>query len=289
MSRCIVIGDIHGCSEEFALLLEAVSYQQGKDRLILLGDLIDRGPDPAGVVKLARKVGAECIMGNHEEKALRWRRHEKIKALWKANNSLHPYINPMRPIHPDRLAQWAQIPDIDWDWITTWPCYIHINDVWTAVHAGCFPGVEIERQKPNDLMRIRYVDTARMKVVAPTKKGDQPDNCVSWTSLWKGPRRIIYGHETYKNVTSTYGENLAPLKMVIQKEGMPELIIDITKGTSTIGIDTGAVYGGLLTAFIVYDPPQKLDPDAKTAKYMTNTIQVKAKKQYVENKAWDEE
>lgn len=256
MSRIITVGDIHGCIEEFALLLESVSYQQGKDRLILLGDLIDRGPDPAGVVKLAREVEAECIMGNHEEKALRWRRHEKIKALWKANNSTHHYMNPMLPIHPDRLAQWAQIPDKDWDWIATWPCYIHINDAWTAVHAGCFPGVEIERQKPNDLMRIRYVDPIKMKVVTPTKKGEQPDNCVCWTELWKGPRRIIYGHETYKN----------------------------TKASEfSLGIDTGCVYGEKLTAIIF---------ESRTEDYPFPTIScatVRAKKAYVENKAWDEE
>lgn len=275
--RCVVIGDIHGCSEELALLLEAVSYQQGKDRLILLGDLIDRGPDPAGTVKLAREIGAECIMGNHEEKALRWRRHEKIKALWEANNSIHPYINPMRAIHPDRLAQWAAIPDKDWDWIETWPCYIHINDAWTAVHAGCFPGVDVERQKTNDLMRIRYIDPVRMKVVAPTKKGEKPDNCVFWTSLWKGPRRIIYGHETYKNIVVTEGENLTPIGP-----------LKITDGIATIGIDTGGVYGGLLTAFIIYDPPQKLGANSNF-EYCTKTIQINAKKQYVENKAWDEE
>ncbi|HVS08844.1 MAG TPA: metallophosphoesterase, partial [Planctomycetota bacterium] len=44
-----VVGDIHGCAEELARLLERLATGSG-DRLVAVGDLFHRGPDPAGVV-----------------------------------------------------------------------------------------------------------------------------------------------------------------------------------------------------------------------------------------------
>src|ERR1043165_4630837 len=149
--RAIVIGDIHGCIDEFRKLLESVKLRED-DRLILLGDLIDRGPDPARVVRLAHDLRAECAMGNHEEKALRWRRPE----LRRREDPDH-YKNPMRGIDQSRLDEWAKIPDSDWDWIASLPKFIHINDDYVGVHAGCMPDVAIENQIPNELMRLRYV------------------------------------------------------------------------------------------------------------------------------------
>ena len=49
--QTILIGDIRGCSREFSALLDHVSPGRD-DRLILLGDLVNKGPDPAGVVKI---------------------------------------------------------------------------------------------------------------------------------------------------------------------------------------------------------------------------------------------
>ena len=48
MSR-YVIGDIHGCADELRYLVEALPLARG-DRLVFLGDYIDRGPDSRGVV-----------------------------------------------------------------------------------------------------------------------------------------------------------------------------------------------------------------------------------------------
>ena len=42
--RTLVVGDIHGKLELFNLLLEKMEYRAGEDRLILIGDLVDRGP-----------------------------------------------------------------------------------------------------------------------------------------------------------------------------------------------------------------------------------------------------
>ncbi|RTE06214.1 metallophosphoesterase family protein [Paenibacillus whitsoniae] len=74
MARTLAISDIHGCAAEFKALLEKVSYKPGEDRLILLGDYVDRGPASKEVVehvmKLVREHGAIAIKGNHDARFL---------------------------------------------------------------------------------------------------------------------------------------------------------------------------------------------------------------------------
>ena len=71
--RTIIIGDIHGCFKELVLLLEKVQFDQGRDLLISLGDMIDRGPRSFQVFEYLRslksRMGEACILirGNHEQ------------------------------------------------------------------------------------------------------------------------------------------------------------------------------------------------------------------------------
>ncbi|MBL8825984.1 MAG: serine/threonine protein phosphatase [Planctomycetaceae bacterium] len=71
--RLIAVGDIHGCDAAFAALLGAIAPQP-TDRIILLGDLVDRGPDSRGVIDRILQLRATCqvdvILGNHEEMML---------------------------------------------------------------------------------------------------------------------------------------------------------------------------------------------------------------------------
>jgi len=75
MSR-YVIGDIHGCCEELCHLVEALPLARG-DRLVFLGDYIDRGPDSSGVVSYLlalqesyHEVKFVFLKGNHEDMLL---------------------------------------------------------------------------------------------------------------------------------------------------------------------------------------------------------------------------
>ena len=62
------IGDIQGCYDEFSGLLELLSFDAANDRLWLLGDLINRGTDNLGVIRLVRSLGAavSIVLGNHD-------------------------------------------------------------------------------------------------------------------------------------------------------------------------------------------------------------------------------
>lgn len=75
MGRLIAIGDVHGCVEELTGLVEQIDPGT-EDRVVFLGDLIDRGPDSVGAVRLARATieripDSLSILGSHEAKLAR--------------------------------------------------------------------------------------------------------------------------------------------------------------------------------------------------------------------------
>ena len=57
--RTIIIGDVHGCLDELESLVSRCGYAVG-DRLILVGDLVAKGPDSLGVVAWARALPRTC-------------------------------------------------------------------------------------------------------------------------------------------------------------------------------------------------------------------------------------
>src|SRR5262245_13698118 len=68
--RTIAIGDIHGCADALAALIDAIA-PLADDTVISVGDLIDRGPDSRGVIEQMIALGGQCwlitLQGNHEE------------------------------------------------------------------------------------------------------------------------------------------------------------------------------------------------------------------------------
>src|SRR6056297_2712639 len=81
MPRTIAIGDVHGCADEFEELLNALELEP-EDRVIQLGDLVNRGPSSHAALELARQYKVEAIIGNHELRLLR-AREEGRKSLLK--------------------------------------------------------------------------------------------------------------------------------------------------------------------------------------------------------------
>lgn len=78
VERYIIIGDVHGCTYELMELIDLLQPTH-KDHIIWAGDLVDKGPDSAGVVKIARnlsdKIPTTLVEGNHENKHRRFRKH----------------------------------------------------------------------------------------------------------------------------------------------------------------------------------------------------------------------
>ncbi|KLU83363.1 Ser/Thr protein phosphatase [Magnaporthiopsis poae ATCC 64411] len=69
--RLVIVGDVHGMKAPLERLLEKVGFKrEGGDHLIIVGDLINKGPDSAGVVELAMSLGASAVRGNNEDRVL---------------------------------------------------------------------------------------------------------------------------------------------------------------------------------------------------------------------------
>src|SRR2546421_9656317 len=103
--RTLVIGDVHGKLALLNRLIQETGYQAGEDRLIFIGDLVDRGEDSRGVVERAIELQRESpdqvmiIKGNHEammEAALGQPPDAQQAELWFYNGgveNLQSYVN----------------------------------------------------------------------------------------------------------------------------------------------------------------------------------------------------
>lgn len=67
MERTIFIGDVHGCLEELKEMVKALGVGSS-DRVICLGDLVNKGPDSIGVIRYVYSSGFKSVVGNHDLK-----------------------------------------------------------------------------------------------------------------------------------------------------------------------------------------------------------------------------
>jgi serine/threonine protein phosphatase 1 len=132
-SRTFVIGDIHGCAATLRRLVDEMLRPLPVDRILLLGDLIDRGPDSKGVLDFIfelreRGLSVDGIRGNHEEMCLRAGEDPYYLELWNANGGLATLAS----FHADGPGD---IPRRYRDFLAALPLYI-LLDNFVIVHAG---------------------------------------------------------------------------------------------------------------------------------------------------------
>ena len=200
--RLIAIGDIHGCYQEFGDLLERLSLTKD-DQLILLGDLVNRGPDSGKVIDLARAHRALSLLGNHELRLLNYRR---------SNDTAFQKENDAETI--------AKLQPEDWAYLEAMPLTHYVEEMNTVfVHGGFLPNEPWQKQPANVVTRIQVID----RDGRPRKRADEP-SAPAWADLWNGPPFVVYGHTP-----------------------RPE----VYKLKWSIGIDTGCVTGGHLTAYVL--------------------------------------
>lgn len=176
--RIYAIGDIHGRLDAFEALLariDADSAARGPAtvRLILLGDLVDRGPDSKGVVERAMALGRErphvtVLKGNHEELLLRTlggdRQSAGVFARHGGRETLISYGVDEEEYDAADLGEMialaaAHVPQHHIDYLEGLERMARAGD-YVFVHAGIRPGVPLDAQRGADLRWIRADFTA---------------------------------------------------------------------------------------------------------------------------------
>jgi bis(5'-nucleosyl)-tetraphosphatase (symmetrical) len=119
------VGDIQGCYHELEQMLELIEFDHKKDKLWLVGDLVNRGADSLSVLRLVRSMGdaAITVLGNHDLHLL---------AVAAGVAELH---------HSDTLDEILAAPDRDE--LLTWlrsQRMLHVQDNFVLLHAGLLPG-----------------------------------------------------------------------------------------------------------------------------------------------------
>jgi serine/threonine protein phosphatase 1 len=174
--QTLVIGDIHGCYEEFQSLLDKAGLTED-DSIISVGDCVDRGPNTPAVLRFfQKKSNAQLIMGNHERKHVRADRHEVKLALSQKISRIQ-----FGETYPAALAFMSELP-----------LYLDLPDA-LVVHGYLEPGLPLSQQ--------------RSTVLCGTMGGDnylraQYDH--PWYELYDGDKPLVVGHHDYSNTDQPF-------------------------------------------------------------------------------------
>lgn len=169
--RTFVIGDIHGCYDELRALLGMVSLTSD-DQIIHIGDLVDRGPNPAAVVDFFRQTpNATSILGNRDDKHVR------------AYDGELDY-NGTRTVTKQQFGDDARYAEAV-AYMRTLPLYIELPEA-LLVHGYYEPGIPIEQQKRDVLLGHPEGETLLLQ-----------NDYDPWYEYYDGGKPIVFGHRDY--------------------------------------------------------------------------------------------
>jgi bis(5'-nucleosyl)-tetraphosphatase (symmetrical) len=268
------IGDVQGCNAELGALLAAIGFSAERDRLWFVGDLVNRGPDSLGVLRRVRALGAAAVttLGNHDLHLLalahgvgRPRSDDTLGDVLEApdRDALIDWLLEQPLLHEESGVEFmllhAGLPP-QWDRPTARRCAREFEHALRRDPARLFKTMygdkpdrwdgtleEIERLRftVNCFTRLRYVDAqGRLALKAKGAPGNGAPGKASSAGLipwfaapnarWRG-NPIVFGH------WSTLG---------------------YFRTAEVIGLDTGCVWGGSLTALRL-DGDGSADTDGK--------------------------
>ena len=154
MGKIFAIGDIHGCRSYLEELIAKIKIDPHEDRIVFIGDYVDRGPDVRGVVELILSLKHQykliCLIGNHERLLLDYYDYGYNRDLWLANGGIQTIDTYGTTSNGKKLA----IPRDHLKFFRSLQPYYETEDT-IFVHAGLKPGVPLIEQNMIDLVWIR--------------------------------------------------------------------------------------------------------------------------------------
>lgn len=165
--RTIVVGDIHGCFDELAELLEKAALNDA-DRVVSVGDLVTKGEKSREVLDLFMSDARfDAVLGNHDLALLRYWRGES---------------NTLKAAQRKTVAELEDGKDRYFNYLASLPLLIDLG-THLVVHAGVRPGVPFDLQSPDDLTALRTLGADR------TSRDGTP-----WYEVYRGEKIVLFGH-----------------------------------------------------------------------------------------------
>jgi len=251
------IGDIQGCDAALGRLLDTIDFSPSRDTVYLLGDLVNRGPDSAAVLRRCMRHGdaIRCLLGNHD-----------LHLLAAAHGA-------RKPSRRDTLGTVLDAPDRDvlLDWVRQQPlarAHMHAGQTLLMVHAGVLPTWTVAET-------LAYADEVHAALRSPdlpgflhTMYGNTPDH---WHNDLVGADRLRVIVNTLTRLRFCSAEGVMDFESTESASATPPGLMpwfDVpgrrTAGTlmafghwstlgwlnrsNLLGLDTGCVWGGCLSA-----------------------------------------
>lgn len=258
IKRLIIVGDVHGMQKSLQALLETVNFNRHKgDHLILVGDLVNKGPDSAGVIDLAIKLGASAVRGNHDNAVLDAAAETKPARddlpqsgsiletpLTDQSEEPDPAVGKRHSAATYKTA--SELSSSQLDWLASLPLILRVKlpkcpksslgdiDTLVVAHAGLVPGISLEKQDPHALMHMRSLARTTGDgdgdVFTPAESTGEKGWVVEW-DRWQEQQAsktmVVFGHDAKRR---------------------------LQLGRYTIGLDSGCLYGNQLSAVVIEAP-----------------------------------
>ncbi|HEY4369234.1 MAG TPA: symmetrical bis(5'-nucleosyl)-tetraphosphatase [Steroidobacteraceae bacterium] len=251
------IGDIQGCYDEFEALLEHIRFDPARDRLWLVGDLVNRGPRSLDVLRKVRDLGdaAIAVLGNHDL-------HLLAVATTPGG----------KPKSKDTLQEILQAPDRDelLEWLRHRPLLHHDTNLgYTMIHAGLPPQWDLQTAQSCALeVQSALVDDARYRELFEHMYGDEPS---LWSQELQGFARLRFITNCFTRLRFCRADGHLELKYKGRLEQAPQHVMPWFRaphrksaglrivcghwsalgyhdGDGVLSIDTGCVWGSQLCA-----------------------------------------
>lgn len=247
------IGDLQGCLAEFQALLATIGFNRGADTLWLTGDIVNRGPQSLATLRLIKQHEncMQTVLGNHDL-------HLIAQAFGygkaKKSDTVADILNA-----PDRLTLI--------DWLRIQPMLVS-RQHHIMVHAGIWPGWDIataqtraaeieaalQAPKPSSFFAHMYGNTPSIDSDALSEQ----ERLRFSTNVFTRMRAItVDGHMDFdfKSTLADIPPHCYPWFAAPQRQQPEHIIVfghwsalGLYQGHGVIGLDTGALWGGCLTA-----------------------------------------
>lgn len=248
-----LVGDLQGCAQALENLLKKIDFSASRDRLVVLGDLVNRGPDSLAVLRRLHGLGAaaSCLLGNHDLHLL---------AVAHGARKLQPGDTFGDVLNASDSAAWI-------DWLRQQKL-AHVEAGWLCVHAGVVPQwtaaqtlvladeVQAQLRGPGlaDFLQSMYGNQ-------PARWSDDLIGMARWRLVINTLTRIRFcSLDGTLDLKTKEGAGAAPAGFMPWFEvpgrasvGQPIAFghwstLGLLNTPALLGIDTGCVWGGELTA-----------------------------------------